>query len=231
MRAKAASRATRLLISALRKHGFALRLAGCFFSVALATVFVGLAPEANLIWVANGVMLAYLLLAPRHRWAAYLGAGYVAQFTAGLLIGHHGVVSGLILTFLNLAESLISAALLRRRSSDLPDFTSPAYITRFFLFGVLAGPAITGAADALLSPLWHFGSPLWHAPSPLLHAASPLCTLRQSAPSFCNGLPPTRSEPALSLRPASPSSALVCGNRSSLSNIGPTSFRLWLSRT
>jgi integral membrane sensor domain MASE1 len=165
LRAKAKSRANQYAVRALRKRGFVLRLAGCFFSIVLATVFVGLSPEANLIWVAIGVMLAYLLVAPRGRWAAYLCTGYVAQFAGGLLIGHHGVVSGLLLTLLNLAESLVSAWLSRRRSSQLPDFTNPSYIIRFLAFGVLAGPVILGAVDALLSPLWQTSSPLWHATS------------------------------------------------------------------
>jgi diguanylate cyclase (GGDEF)-like protein/PAS domain S-box-containing protein len=148
-----------------RRHGFVLRLAGCFLSVGLATIFVGLAPEVNFIWVANGVLLAYLLLAPRKCWPAYLCAGFVAQFAAGLYAGHHGIVSGIFLTILNVSESLISALLLRRRSSQLPDFTNPAYITRFVAFGVFAGPIAMGTVDCLLSPLWHTGSPLWHAPS------------------------------------------------------------------
>ena len=67
----------------LRKHAFAARLAGCFLLVALATVFVGFAPEANLIWVANGVLLAFLLLAARRRWAAYLAAGQSAKNAQG----------------------------------------------------------------------------------------------------------------------------------------------------
>ena len=149
-----------------RRRGFVLRLAGCSLSVGLATIFVGLAPEANFIWVANGVLLAYLLLAPRKRWPAYLCAGFIAQFAAGLYAGHHGIMSGLFLTSLNVSESLISALLLRRRSSQLPDFTNPAYITRFVAFGVFAGPIAMGAVDSLISPLWHTGSPLWHASSP-----------------------------------------------------------------
>ncbi len=165
MHSEIANKASRF-ICCLRRHGFALRLGGCFFSVVLASVFVGLAPEANFIWVANGVLLAYLLLAPRKRWPAYICSAYVAQLIGGLLAGHHGIVSGLILTLLNVAESLISALLLRRRSSDLPDFTTPAYVARFLAFGVFAGPIATGAVDALVSPLWHIGSPLWHAPSP-----------------------------------------------------------------
>lgn len=149
-----------------RRRGFFLRLAGCSLSVGLATIFVGLAPEVNFIWVANGVLLAYLLLAPHKRWPAYLATGFVTEFAAGLYAGHHGIVSGIFLTSLNISGSLISALLLRRRSSELPDFTNPAYITRFVAFGVFAGPIAMGAVDSLLSLLWHTGSPLWHAPSP-----------------------------------------------------------------
>jgi diguanylate cyclase (GGDEF)-like protein/PAS domain S-box-containing protein len=166
VRSEIASKAACFIYCWLRRHGFALRLAGCFFSVVLASVFVGLAPEANFIWVANGVLLAYLLLAPRKRWPAYLCSAYVAQLIGGLLAGHHGIVAGLFLTFLNVAESLVSALLLRRRSSDLPDFTSPAYVAKFLAFGVFAGPIATGAVAALVSPLWHTGSPLWRDPSP-----------------------------------------------------------------
>jgi diguanylate cyclase (GGDEF)-like protein/PAS domain S-box-containing protein len=161
-----ASQAELLLRRSLRKSGFALRLAGCILAELLATIFVGLAPEANLIWVANGVLLSYLLLAPRKRWPAYLSASFAAQFAGGLLVGHHGTVSGLFLTFLNVSEALLSALLLRRRSTQLPDFTNPAYLARFVAYAVFAGPVIFGAVNALLSPHWHATSPLWHAASP-----------------------------------------------------------------
>ena len=194
----------------LRRHGFGVRLAGCFVSVIVATVFVGLAPEANMIWVANGVLLAYLLLAPRRRWPAYIGAAFAAQFTGGLLVGHHGIISGLLLTILNVAESLISALLLRRRSSSLPDFTSPAYISRFIAFGVFAGPAIAGAADSLLSPLWHTSSPLWHTASPV---AEFLQWVAADALGAC-----------VATLLSSPSSALIFVILSSRLSIGPTCF-------
>jgi hypothetical protein len=61
-------------------------LTQCFFFEALATVFVGFAPEDNLIWVANGVLLAYLLLAPRRRWSGYLAAGFLAQVAGSALV-------------------------------------------------------------------------------------------------------------------------------------------------
>ena len=150
---------TVVLAAGSGKHVSALRVAGCFLSVIVATIFVGLAPEENLIWVANGVLLAYLLLAPRKRWPFYLCAGYAAQCIGGLLVGHHGVASALLLTFLNVCESLVSASLLRRRSTRLPDFTNPAYVARFLAFGVFLGPIIMGAAATVLSPLWHRSAP------------------------------------------------------------------------
>ena len=65
-----------------RKYAFAIRLASCFFSITLATVYVQFfersAPTVNLIWVANGLLLTYLLLAPRWRWWSYLIAGTAA---------------------------------------------------------------------------------------------------------------------------------------------------------
>jgi diguanylate cyclase (GGDEF)-like protein/PAS domain S-box-containing protein len=141
---------------------FVRRLAGSFLFVAVATFFVGLAPEANFIWVANGVLLAYLLLAPRRQWPGLLCTGFIAQFCAGMIAGHHHFLSGLVLTLLNVLESLVSALLLRRRSSGPPDFTSPVYILRFIIYGVVAGPAVLGAVNAVISPLWHTASPLWH---------------------------------------------------------------------
>lgn len=74
----------------LRKHAFALHLAGCFLVVTLAVVFVDLFERngtgGDLIWVANGVLLAYLLLAPRWRWPAYLLTGFLALVFGSRLI-------------------------------------------------------------------------------------------------------------------------------------------------
>jgi diguanylate cyclase (GGDEF)-like protein/PAS domain S-box-containing protein len=150
----------------LRKYRLLLRLAGCILAELLATVFVGLAPGANFIWVANAVLLSYLLLAPRKRWLPYLCVSFAAQFTGGLLVGHHAILSGLFLTFLNVSEALLSALFLRRRFTELPDFTNPAYLARFFTYAVLAGPVVMGAVNALLSPRWHTSSPLWPPASP-----------------------------------------------------------------
>jgi diguanylate cyclase (GGDEF)-like protein len=52
----------------LRRYGLALRLTGCFGAIFAATVAVGLEDSGNLVWVANGLLLSYLLLAPKWLW-------------------------------------------------------------------------------------------------------------------------------------------------------------------
>jgi len=134
----------------LNRHGSAVRLAGCFVFVTLAAVFVGFAPESNLIWVANGVLLAYLLLAPRRRWAAYLGAGFAGQMVGALVVDPQWKIL-LTSTVFNLAEVLIAALLLRKRATDLPNFTDRAYLARFLAFAVLVAPLAAGLMSSVCS--------------------------------------------------------------------------------
>ena len=162
MRGKPASMSSRSPVPRpapwLRKQAFPVRLAGCFLFVALATVFVGFAPEDNPIWVANGVLLTYLLLGSRRRWAAYLGAGFAAQLVGGRMVDPHWQTI-VVLSALNLIEVLICALLLRRRSTRPLCFTDPAYLVRFIAFGVLVGPLIAGAIFALVSATWLHTAP------------------------------------------------------------------------
>jgi diguanylate cyclase (GGDEF)-like protein/PAS domain S-box-containing protein len=144
----------------LRRHGAGLRLAGCFLFVFLVTGFTLLLNRleggANLIWVTNGLLLAYLLLAPRWRWPALLAIGYAAEVAASMLTTHQWGAS-LACPALGTAEVAIAALLLRRRSNQLPDFTSRSFLVRFGLYALLVGPAASGALFALIAALW------WHA--------------------------------------------------------------------
>jgi diguanylate cyclase (GGDEF)-like protein/PAS domain S-box-containing protein len=134
----------------------ALRVAGCFLTSVLATVFVGLEVESNFIWVANGVLLSYLLLAPRWRWPEYISAGLLGQFFGALVVnGAHVKPMFLALGPLNVAESTLAAFLLRRRSAVLPRFTDGDYLVRFFAFGVVLAPAIAALGFAAGRSLWH----------------------------------------------------------------------------
>jgi len=147
------------------RHGFALRLVGCFALVFLAaaseTLFNANRAGLDVIWLANGVLLSYLLLAPRWRWPSYLCAGAAGYFASGLFArgvwGIAGLQFGLVATAENLVEVLIGALLLRRRSAQLPRFTNRAYLIRFLAYAVVAGPAATGLFHA-----W-FAFNQWHA--------------------------------------------------------------------
>jgi diguanylate cyclase (GGDEF)-like protein/PAS domain S-box-containing protein len=125
--------------------------------VLAASVFIGFAPQLHLIWVANSLTLAYLLLAPRHRWWAYLGAGFAAQVAGSMLADPHWRMN-LLLAVLNTIEVLIGATLLRRRSRDLPCFTDRGYLVRFLAFGALAGQVVTGSIYGAISAIANHGA-------------------------------------------------------------------------
>jgi diguanylate cyclase (GGDEF)-like protein/PAS domain S-box-containing protein len=109
--------------------------------------------EGNLIWVANGVLLAYLLLAPRRLWPAYLCAGLLGH-AVGTVALHAPWQVNLVYTPLDVFEAFLGALFLRRRSAQLPRFTESKYLLRFFAFAVLIAPLITGLIHGALSKFW-----------------------------------------------------------------------------
>ena len=160
MHRKPASKSSRPWIQWPREHAFAIRLANCFVLVAVASEVVRILPQAKPpIWVANGVLLTYLLLAPRRRWAAYLAAAFAAQIASCVLLRPYWQIN-LLLTALNLFEVLIGAVLLRPRSSVLPRFTDREYLLRFVAYGVLAGPLASGLIYAPIAALWLHAAPV-----------------------------------------------------------------------
>lgn len=163
MRWNAAFGMSRPLAQWTRRHGFAVHLAGCFLTIMLAVLFIGLFDRqgafTSLIWVANGVLLAFLLLAPRWRWVAYLGAGFAGMFVASALL-HEEWRMNLLYCLLDIAEVAIGALLVRRRSMELPRFSEGSYLLRFFGFAVLAGPVATGLIFALVLAFWRQAAPM-----------------------------------------------------------------------
>lgn len=135
---------------------FALRIAACFVAVMAATIFVGLQVQNNLIWVANGLLLSYLLLAPRRRWPLYLLVGAIAEALGAMLIGTHNWRMLLVYAPLNVAEAGLAALLIRTRDWHLPRFTERAYLLRFLVYGVLTAPAVLAMLSAYsISFLFH----------------------------------------------------------------------------
>jgi diguanylate cyclase (GGDEF)-like protein/PAS domain S-box-containing protein len=138
----------------MRAHRYDLRLAGCFVSVLLATAVVRTAPGGHrLIWVANGVWLAYLLMARRRHWSAFLLAGFTAQIAGSLLVHSHWALQ-LLLAVLNLGEVFIAAWLLRRGWTAPPRFTNRRYVVRFLVVTLLIAPFIPGLVCSVVEHLW-----------------------------------------------------------------------------
>lgn len=130
-----------------RKHGYALQLAEMFVTVLLSVLCVGAfertAGGTNVIWLANGLLLAFLLLAPRWRWLSYVLVGFAAMSLGSVLIGEAPIL-GLVYNTLNLIEILIAAFLLKRKSTELPTFADGRYLIRFVGCACLLGPAVSG---------------------------------------------------------------------------------------
>jgi diguanylate cyclase (GGDEF)-like protein/PAS domain S-box-containing protein len=140
-----------------RKHAYAIRLASCFVSISLATVYVKFfersGPTVNLIWFATGLLLTYLLLAPRWLWPGYLIVGLAAMAFGSTLIGEPRETI-LLYNILNLVEVLIGAFFLRQKSTQLPMFTDRKYLARFICFAVLAGPITAAALLTMVMAEW-----------------------------------------------------------------------------
>ncbi len=145
----------------VRKHALVLRLGGCFGAIFAATVAVGLEDSGNLVWIANGLLLSYLLLAPRWLWKHYLVVGFVAILMGGLAVNPDQWPKCLALSVLNVAEVALAAFLLRRRSTQLPRFTDQRYLFRFAACAVLAAPTAAAILFATAYWFWMKGSP-WH---------------------------------------------------------------------
>ncbi|HEX4284146.1 MAG TPA: diguanylate cyclase [Terracidiphilus sp.] len=142
----------------LGRHRSILRLAGCFGAVLVSTLWAGLEDSGDLIWVANGVVLAYLLIVPRWRWRLYMGVAFLGEFAGGLAMNPHRWPVYLGLTALNIAESWFAAFLLRERSSQLPAFTHGRYVLRFLRSAVFVAPLAAGFVFALGYEIWIKGN-------------------------------------------------------------------------
>jgi len=130
------------------------QLAGCFAFSTAATVLAGPQVQNNSIWASNGLLLSYLLLAPRRRWFAYTFVGLAAQVLGGYLAGGETWQINSAMAIMNIAEVLLAAFLLRKFSTHLPRFTDRAYLIRFFAFAIVGSPAIVGVVFAIIAHQW-----------------------------------------------------------------------------
>lgn len=146
----------RLRLSAgwFHQRGLALRLGGCFLLVGLGAGISKLMNVSDLLWIPYGILLAYLLLAPRWLWPAYLCAGLLGRAVGAAAVHTPWQVNLFEMPF-DLIETLLAAQLLRRRSAQLPQFMQYAYLWRFFGIAVLAVPLATSLLHTLAEVFLH----------------------------------------------------------------------------
>ena len=128
-------------------YAYSVRLVWLFLSVMLSILWVGTFDRtdsgSNIIWLANGLVLSFLLLAPRWRWPLYVSVAFLAMLLGSVMI-HESTGISVLYNVLNLTEVLIGALLLKRKSTVLPAFTDGRFLLRFVGFACLLGPAVAG---------------------------------------------------------------------------------------
>ncbi len=133
----------------------------CMLVIAIVSAhnFAADRPGFDVIWFADGILLAVLLLVPRWCWRWYLLAGFAGMFVGSALI-HETVTRNLFFNALNLLEVWLPAQLLRPKSTILPEIARLGYLGRFVAFvcvpGQLVSALLNGAHNALLheQPFW-----------------------------------------------------------------------------
>jgi diguanylate cyclase (GGDEF)-like protein len=104
---------------------------------------------ADIIWPANGLLLAFLLRLPRRCWPVYLTASIVANIIA------HGyfrfpMSQSILFSAGNTVEVLVAAFLLSNRDATKPDLVKIGTLVRFVIFGVLLAPLASSAFIELI---------------------------------------------------------------------------------
>src|SRR5580698_1431254 len=114
------------------------------FVAACASVALLAPGQADVIWLANGVLLAVLMLSPRRWWAAYLAAGFLANVLAHSVF-HVPASRSLIFSTANTVEVLVAALLLRTRDSVRPSLMHGRTLRRFLIYAVMVAPLCSTA--------------------------------------------------------------------------------------
>ena len=119
-----------------------------------ASAIVGIEHCGHLIWVANGLALAYLLLAPRWLWRRYLLVVYCGMLAGGLAAGPGSWRVVAALSSCNLLEVALAAFALRKRSGQLPQFCDQRYLFRFALYAIAGAPVLTSLLSFIGVAVW-----------------------------------------------------------------------------
>ncbi|HEX4321127.1 MAG TPA: diguanylate cyclase [Acidobacteriaceae bacterium] len=122
-----------------------LCLAACWGGVVL-----GQTPAAaDILWPANGLILAFLLGLPRRSWFSYLFGSVVANMLVHALYPF-SFWQTLLYSLANTVEILVAAIGLAPRPGWRIDLTNVRTLIRFFVYGVVLAPLVSTLFVALL---------------------------------------------------------------------------------
>jgi diguanylate cyclase (GGDEF)-like protein len=116
--------------------------------------------SADILWPANGILLAVLLVLPRRFWTAYLTGSVVSSLLVHKILGFT-ISFSLIFTGANAVEILVAALWLTPQHRQRPDLTDLKTLGKLLLYGVVLAP--------LVSALWvEMCLFIWFRPAELL---------------------------------------------------------------
>lgn len=129
-------------------------IAAAFFPIHLAAAAIGnellvAAPSAAAFWPASGTFIAALVLVSPHAWPWLIASGFLAEFFAytGLQQVYPPLTATLV-GLVNIGQSLLAVALIRRYIGPRVDFARTVPAARFVLvaFGAAFVAAFVGAS-------------------------------------------------------------------------------------
>lgn len=124
-----------------------------FFSAWLSLKFAGESGQIASVWLANGVLLAYLLTTHRWHWHKLLAGCMIANVAANLGTGDD-MMKAVMLSACNMAEVAIPAHVLGGRLRNKNSVINWAFAQKFLIYAVILGPAFAAAlAGVALSAL------------------------------------------------------------------------------
>lgn len=127
----------------------------CFLTSLGALLLARIPAEADILWPANGIVLAFLLGVSRRYWASYLAGGVLASIAVHLILGFSGIFAW-IFTAANVVETLLAAMWLTAGSVAQIDLRKRRGLVHFLFFGVILAPlASTALVQIVLTILRH----------------------------------------------------------------------------
>jgi diguanylate cyclase (GGDEF)-like protein len=125
----------------------------CFLTSWGALLLARTPAQADVLWPANGIVLAFVLVVPRRYWASYLAGGVVASVAVHQVLGFP-ITQSWLFTVANVVEVLLAALWLAPQGRVRLELTNPHTLGKFLLYGVLLAPlASTVVVELILAAL------------------------------------------------------------------------------